>query len=66
MGALRVRLPGQAVYTAYRHTQELNYRFVAKTIAALGFTGYIAHEWRPSPGNDPIENLRRVREIMDV
>jgi hydroxypyruvate isomerase len=47
-------------------TQELNYRFVAKTIADLGYTGYIAHEWRPSPGRDPIESLRRTLEIMDV
>ena len=47
-------------------TQELNYRFVARTIADLGFTGYIAHEWRPTPGRDIIENLRRVFEIMDV
>jgi hydroxypyruvate isomerase len=47
-------------------TQELNYRFVAETIADLGFTGYVAHEWRPSPGQDPLESLRRVREIMDV
>jgi hydroxypyruvate isomerase len=47
-------------------TQELNYRFVAQTIAALGFTGYVAHEWRPSPGKDPLDSLRRVREIMDV
>jgi hydroxypyruvate isomerase len=47
-------------------TQELNYRFVAQTIADLGFTGYVTHEWRPSPGRDPLESLRRVREIMDV
>lgn len=47
-------------------TQEVNYRFVASTIAELGFTGYIAHEFRPSPGRDPVENLRRVIEIMDV
>jgi hydroxypyruvate isomerase len=47
-------------------TQELNYRFVAKTIADLGFTGYIAHEWRPTPGRDVIENLQRVFEIMNV
>ncbi len=47
-------------------TQELNYRFVAKTIADLGFTGYVAHEYRPSPGRDPIESLRQMREIMDV
>jgi hydroxypyruvate isomerase len=47
-------------------TQELNYRFVANTIADLGFTGYIAHEYRPSPGRDPVENLRHVLEIMDI
>ena len=47
-------------------TQELNYRLVASTIADLGFTGYIAHEFRPSPGRDPVENLQRVIEIMDV
>lgn len=47
-------------------TQELNYRFVAKSIADLGFTGYVAHEYRPSPGRDPIESLQRVLEIMDV
>jgi hydroxypyruvate isomerase len=47
-------------------TQELNYRFIARTIADLGFTGYIAHEYRPSPGRDPLESLRRVREIMDA
>jgi hydroxypyruvate isomerase len=45
-------------------TQEINYRFVAKTIAELGFTGYIAHEYRPSPGRDPIESLRQAHEIM--
>ena len=47
-------------------TQELNYRFVAKTIADLGFTGYVAHEYRLSPGRDPVETLRRMVDIMDV
>jgi hydroxypyruvate isomerase len=47
-------------------TQELNYRFIASTLVELGFTGYIAHEFRPTPGRDPVENLRRVIEIMDV
>ena len=47
-------------------TQELNYRFVARTVADLGFAGYIAHEWRPSPGRDVIENLQRVFDIMNV
>jgi hydroxypyruvate isomerase len=47
-------------------TQEVNYRFVATTIADLGFTGYVAHEWRPSPGRDPVDSLRRALEVMDV
>jgi hydroxypyruvate isomerase len=47
-------------------TQELNYRFVAKTIVDLGFSGYIAHEYRPTTGKDPIEILRRTLDMMDV
>jgi hydroxypyruvate isomerase len=47
-------------------TQELNYRFIAKTIADLGFTGYVAHEFRPSPGRDPVEDLRQAFDIMDA
>jgi hydroxypyruvate isomerase len=47
-------------------TQELNYRFVAQTIADLGFSGYVAHEYRPTPGRDPLESLRRTVEVMDV
>jgi hydroxypyruvate isomerase len=47
-------------------TQEINYRFIAKTIADLGFTGYIAHEYRPSPGRDPIQSLAQAVELMDV
>jgi hydroxypyruvate isomerase len=47
-------------------TQELNYRFVASVIAELGFTGYVAHEYRPTPGRDPVESLRRCLDIMDV
>jgi hydroxypyruvate isomerase len=47
-------------------TQELNYRFIAKTIADLGYTGYIAHEFRPTPGRDPIQSLKQTIEIMTV
>jgi hydroxypyruvate isomerase len=47
-------------------TQELNYRFVAQTIADLGFSGYVAHEYRPTPGRDPLDSLRRTVEVMDV
>jgi hydroxypyruvate isomerase len=47
-------------------TQELNYKFIAKTIADLGYTGYIAHEFRPAPGRDPMESLKQAIEIMTV
>jgi hydroxypyruvate isomerase len=47
-------------------TQELNYRFIARAIADLGYTGVVAHEWRPGPGRDPIESLERCFQIMDV
>jgi hydroxypyruvate isomerase len=47
-------------------TQEINYRFVAQTIADLGFSGYVAHEYRPSPGRDPVEILKQTLDIMDV
>ncbi len=47
-------------------TQELNYRFIAKTIADLGFTGYVAHEYSPAPGRDPIKSLDQALEIFDV
>jgi len=47
-------------------TQELNYRFIAQAIADLNFTGYIAHEYSPAAGNDPIASLNRAIEIWDV
>jgi hydroxypyruvate isomerase len=47
-------------------TQELNYHFIAKSIADLGFKGTIAHEYRPSPGKDPIKDLEQAFEILTV
>ena len=47
-------------------TQELNYRVVAQTIADLGFTGYVAHEYRPTPGRDPIKSIETDMAILDV
>jgi hydroxypyruvate isomerase len=46
-------------------TQELNYRFIAKAIADLGFTGFITHEYSPSQGHDPIVELEKAIEICD-
>ena len=47
-------------------TQELNYRFIAQEIAQLGFKGYVAHEYRPKPGKDPIKDFAEAMDIMDV
>lgn len=47
-------------------TQELNYRFIAQSIADLGFTGYVAHEYYPAAGRDPLESLNGAMEIFDV
>lgn len=47
-------------------TQEINYRNVARLIADLGYTGYIAHEFRPGPGRDPLKSLAQAREIFTV
>ncbi len=47
-------------------TQELNYGFIAKTLVDLGYTGYVSHEYRPTPGGDAQKELARAVEIMDV
>jgi hydroxypyruvate isomerase len=47
-------------------TQELNYPFVMQAIVDLGYTGFVSHEYSPSPGNDPVETLEKAIEICDV
>jgi hydroxypyruvate isomerase len=47
-------------------TQELNYRFIANAIADLGYSGFVAHEWRPAMGNDPVKSLERCFEVLNV
>jgi hydroxypyruvate isomerase len=47
-------------------TQELNYRFIANAIADLGFTGFVAHEYRPTQGRDIVKSLETCFEIMNV
>ncbi len=47
-------------------TQELNYGFIFRTIADLGYAGYVAHEYDPTPGRDPILSLEKVFTITDV
>ena len=47
-------------------TQELNYHFVAQAIADAGFQGYIAHEYSPAQGNDPLKSLEEAMQICEV
>jgi hydroxypyruvate isomerase len=47
-------------------SQEMNYRYIAEVIAATPFTGYVSHEWRPTPGRDPLRSIAEALEIMDV
>ncbi len=47
-------------------TQELNYPFVMQAIVDLGYTGFVSHEYSPSPANDPVQTLEKAIEICDV
>ena len=47
-------------------TQELNYGFILNAAADLGYRGFVAHEYDPSPGKDPIRTLEKVFNIADV
>lgn len=47
-------------------TNELNYRFIAREIADMGYAGFVAHEWRPSAGRNPIVSLATAFEILVV
>jgi hydroxypyruvate isomerase len=45
-------------------TQELNWRTVARAIADLNFTGYVAHEFVPA--RDPLQSLREAVALCEV
>ena len=47
-------------------TQELNYRFIAQEIANMDYEGFVAHEWRPGPGRNPLVSLATCFEILVV
>lgn len=47
-------------------TQELNYRYIAQQIADMGYDGYVAHEWRPGPGRNPLISLASCFDILVV
>jgi len=47
-------------------TQELNYKGIARAIADLGFQGYVAHEYSPTQGNDPLVSLEATLKMFEV
>jgi len=47
-------------------SQELNYRFIARAIVDLGFNGYLAHEYTPTDGEDPLAVLNKALDTCDV
>jgi hydroxypyruvate isomerase len=46
--------------------QELNFRMIAQTIADSSFNGYVCHEWRLAPGEDPVASIAKAVAIMDA
>jgi len=61
-----IHVAGVPSRTEIDDTQEVNYRFVANAIADLGYTGFVAHEFRPGPGRDAIKSLETCFEILNV
>jgi len=47
-------------------TQELTYKAVMTAIADLGFEGYVAQEFIPSEGRDPMASLRQGMTICAI
>ena len=61
-----IHVAGVPSRTEIDETNELNFKFIAKAIADSGYNGFVAHEWRPAMGNDPIKSLEKCFEIMNV
>ena len=57
-----IHVAGVPSRTEIDETNELNFKFIAKAIADSGYNGFVAHEWRPAMGNDPIKSLERSEE----
>jgi len=45
---------------------ELDYRFIAREIVAMGYDGFVAHETYPSPGRNPLISLAVGYDILTV
>jgi hydroxypyruvate isomerase len=45
---------------------ELDYRYVAREIVAMGYEGFVAQEYRPSAGRNPLVSLAVGYDILTV
>lgn len=58
--------PGSGARNELDHTQSVYWPFLMKVIADMGFTDYVAHEYTPAPGMDPIASLEKCIRICDA
>ena len=47
-------------------TSEMNYRYIAREIADMDYEGFVALEYRPTPGRNPLVSLAVCYDIMTV
>jgi hydroxypyruvate isomerase len=45
---------------------ELDFRYIARQIVDMGYDGFVAHEWRPSPGRNPLIALAIAYDVLTV
>jgi hydroxypyruvate isomerase len=45
---------------------ELDYRFIAREIVAMGYEGFVTQEYNPSPGRNPLVSLAVNYDILTV
>jgi hydroxypyruvate isomerase len=45
---------------------ELNYRYIAREIADMGYDGFVSQEYTPSPGRNPLISLAVGYDILTV
>jgi hydroxypyruvate isomerase len=45
---------------------ELDYRYIAREIVDMGYDGFVAQEYRPSPGRNPLISLAVGYDILTV
>lgn len=47
-------------------TSELNYRYIARQIVDTSYDGFVAHEYSPSPGRNPLISLAVGYDVLTV